>query len=463
MANGSSGVVNDGSTRVNATSRRADGDRTPATRQPPFASRNGSFAKTRICRPPGEGSIRLVQDETPRPGSAVDAPDASEDQRSRAAVLRYPGYGALFLIWTAVGAVTSARHYLGPFAKALELAGFIGCIAYLYPWIALAPLVFRLERRFPLGTGKWVRNTAVLAAFSLPLCLLAAPAMWAAMSVVFLVFGAPIGLPHSVLLLFGFFPIAQAVFWSSVAGGYVIRTRFELREQERKADRLALEKSRLEAGLNQAQLEVLRARLNPHFLFNSLQNISVMAREDPHVASQMLTRLGDLLRTVLRQDSQPETTLREEVDLTRSYVALEQMRFGDRLDVAFEIASGVQETLVPCFLLQPLLENAIVHGLRGAKKTGVITVSAAAEANDLVLIVKDNGIGPPQPRDGEIKVGVGLGSTCERLAKMYADRHTFSMRKPPEGGAEVRITIPLRFASADELTEDDEQPAFADR
>ena len=152
---------------------------------------------------------------------------------------------------------------------------------------------------------------------------------------------------------------------------------FQLREQERRAARLALEKSQLEAGLNQAQLEVLRARLNPHFLFNSLQNISVMTGQDPQTASRMLTRLGDLLRAVLRQDSQPETTLREEIALTRSYVALEQMRFGDRLNVGFEIAPDAQEALVPCFLLQPLIENAVVHGLRGVRKTGVITVSAA--------------------------------------------------------------------------------------
>ena len=96
---------------------------------------------------------------------------------------------------------------------------------------------------------------------------------------------------------------------------------------ERRAASLALEKSQLEAGRNKAQIEVLRARLNPHFLFNSLQNISVMNRQDPQTASRMLTRLGDLLRAVLRQDSQAESTLREEIELTRAYVALEQMRF----------------------------------------------------------------------------------------------------------------------------------------
>jgi signal transduction histidine kinase len=389
-------------------------------------------------------------------GSGTDAIPAAE--------LRYPGFWALFLIWTAVGTLTSARHYFEPSSRpdAWDLPWFLACIAYLYPWIGLTPAAFRLERRFPLGTGGWMRHLAWLAMFSIPLTLAAAPMMFVAMWLVLSAFGIPIRLPRN-LYLFRFVPVAQGMFWASVAGGYVIRTRFELREQERRAARLALEKSQLEAGLNQAQLEALRARLNPHFLFNSLQNISVMTKEDPYVASQMLARLGDLLRTVLRQDSQPETTLRDEISLTRSYVALEQMRFGDRLNVGFEIGPEVQDALVPCFLLQPLIENAVVHGLRGVRKNGVITVSAAAEDDTLVLRVTDNGIGPPQPDGAEMKIGVGLGSTCERLARMYPDRHTFSIRRPPAGGAEVHITIPLRSAVGERRSYQDEQPALADR
>jgi two-component system LytT family sensor kinase len=168
------------------------------------------------------------------------------------------------------------------------------------------------------------------------------------------------------------FPSAEGIFWCSVAGGYFLRTLFELHEQQQRSAQLALEKSRLEASLNQAQPEALRARLNPHFLFNNLQNISVLTKHDPHTASRMLTVLGDLLRAVLRRDSEPECALSEEIELTRSYVALEQMRFADRLRVTFEIGERVQQAMVPCFLMQPLLENAIKHGLRGVRKTGVM-------------------------------------------------------------------------------------------
>ncbi len=184
----------------------------------------------------------------------------------------------------------------------------------------------------------------------------------------------------------------------------------------------------------------------------------MLTKQDPETASRSLTVLGDLLRSVLRRDSQPETTLSEEIELTKSYVALEQMRFGDRLRVLFDIAEDTQRAMVPCFLMQPLLENAIIHGLRGVRKTGIIGVRAAPEDGNLVITVTDNGIGPPAERDG-LTMGVGLGSTCERLARMYPERHAFSIRKPPQGGAEVRVAIPLRFASpAGPVSENEEIP-----
>jgi len=392
-------------------------------------------------------------------------PAASETEPPKGAEIRYPGLGKMFLIWTAIRALTSVRYHLVSPSKpaAGELSALLGCIACYYPWIPLTPVVFRIEERFPLGSGRWARNLALLAMFSVPVCLLASALMLSSFVAVMSALRAPRWMPRSGISWFLEFPVAEGIFWCSVAGGYFIRTVFQLREQERRAARLALEKSHLEAGLNQAQLEVLRARLNPHFLFNSLQNISVMTRQDPQTASRMLTRLGDLLRTVLRQDSQAESTLQEEIELTRAYVALEQMRFGDRLHVDFEIAGEVQQAMVPCFLLQPLIENAVIHGLCGARKTGIITVSAVSQGGELVLSVTDNGIGPPAEDPAEMKIGVGLRSTCERLARMYPNSHTFSIRKPAEGGAEVRITIPLRFADYEDRTSHDEQSKVADR
>ena len=387
----------------------------------------------------------------------TDTPNGAE--------LRYPGFGKMFLIWTAIGVLTSLRYQLQrpPTSGIGDVAFIVAFTASYYPWIVLAPLVFRIEKRFPLGHGSyWVRNLCFLAMISVPVSLLAAPLM-SAFFAGLLFFSEPTLAPPLPGFWLRHFPMAELLFWCSVAGGYFFRSQFLLREQEQRTSRLALEKSQLEAGLKQAQLDVLRARLNPHFLFNSLQNISVMAKQDPQTASRMLARLGDLLRAVLRQDADPESTLYEEVELTRAYVALEQMRFGERLEVTFNIAPEAQRAMVPCFLLQPLIENAVIHGLRGVGKTGVIEVSALRESRNLVVTVTDNGIGAPEDALSGRKTGVGLGSTRERLATMYPDRHTFTMRRLPKSGTEVRITIPFRLLDCEGPPVPDEQPAVADR
>src|SRR5262249_15033262 len=189
----------------------------------------------------------------------------------------------------------------------------------------------------------------------------------------------------------------------------------------------------------------LRMRLNPHFLFNCLQSISTLSQQNPRVASKMLARLGDLLRSALQRDTEAEITLEREIAIAKAYVSIEQMRFGDRLSVQFDIQSGTEQALVPSFLFQPLLENAIEHGLRGEQTKGVINIQSVCEANELVLIVSDNGTGITAEQLDRLQMGIGLGSTCERLAQMYPGQHTFSIRRLPERGTEVRIAFPTKF------------------
>jgi signal transduction histidine kinase len=377
---------------------------------------------------------------------------------------RYPGYGKVFLIWTAIGLLTSLRYQMQrPTNSGVGDLQFMAAFtASYYPWVALTPAVFRIERKFPLGAENWFRNLCLLAVLSIPVCLLAAPLMSGAFFAVLSL--PPAGRATSPAFWFGaHFPMAQLLFWCSAGVGYFVRTQFQLREQQARTARLALEKSQLEAGLRQAQLDAIRARLNPHFLFNSLQNISVMTKQDGQTASRMLARLGDLLRAVLRQDSEPESTLGEEMELTKAYVALEQMRFGDRLRLNFHIVPEANQALVPPFLLQPLVENAIIHGLRGVAKTGEISVSAARQNGELVLTVTDNGIGPNDDAISGRKLGVGLGSTRDRLATMYPERHTFALQKRADGGTEIRIAIPFHLAPHQERTLCHEQAASADR
>ena len=123
------------------------------------------------------------------------------------------------------------------------------------------------------------------------------------------------------------------------------------------------------------------------------------------------------------------------------------MRFSDKLRVTFDIPDRLAQAMVPSFLMQPLLENAIKHGLRGVRKTGIIEVRAAEEDHRLAIAVADNGVGPPADAS-QMKVGIGLGSIGERLSRMYGEQHQFSIRPVSEGGTEVRLVIPLRFGSS---------------
>jgi sensor histidine kinase YesM len=140
----------------------------------------------------------------------------------------------------------------------------------------------------------------------------------------------------------------------------------------------------------------------------------------------------------------PEITMEAELALTRAYVEIEKMRFGDRLSVIFDVAPGTAQALVPTFVLQPIVENAILHGFRNSTESGVIIIHIAQEQDRLVISVIDNGAGFRAEALTELDMGVGLGATCERLARMYGEQHEFAISKVPEGGTQVSIAFPMR-------------------
>jgi two-component system LytT family sensor kinase len=363
----------------------------------------------------------------------------------------YPGVAGLLVVWTVVGSLAYGRHYLQDYTSAAPparlLFEYLIWLTCFYPWIAFAPLVFRLERRHPLGTIVWSRNLGWLTLTAMPF----AYAGTMVTQVLCLSLQALFRESLPVLSSWWRPPLRElavhfALYWTTVGGAYVIRNLIELRVREQQAAKLALEKSQLETTLRQAELETLRARLNPHFLFNCLQNISGLTREDPEAATRMLSRLGALLRNALRCDGTPETVLASEIELTKAYVEVEKIRFADRLAVLFDIPLETEDALVPALLLQPLVENAILHGLQGIDRQGLVSVRSAVEGGDLAITVTDNGTGLLVSNSSEMELGVGLAATCERLQKMYPQQHTFSIASLPEGGTQVRIALPLRRA-----------------
>ena len=202
----------------------------------------------------------------------------------------------------------------------------------------------------------------------------------------------------------------------------------------------------LEGRLNQARLRALQAQLQPHFLFNTLNGIATLLRRDPATAGEMLHSLSELLRIALSSSDRQEIPLREELDFLGRYLAIQRMRFGDRLQVSEEIDASAMDCLVPALVLQPLVENAIRHGFEPSGQPGKLRIAAARDGEWLKLTVADDGVGlAAGDRDRE-GAGVGLANVRERLATLHAGAHEFVIAERPEGGVVVNIRLPARTA-----------------
>ncbi|MGD8496159.1 MAG: histidine kinase [Gemmatimonadales bacterium] len=240
------------------------------------------------------------------------------------------------------------------------------------------------------------------------------------------------GLPTMVLSYFAILGVGRALYW-------FWRQR-----------RTELEAARLEAQLSEARLAALRMQLNPHFFFNALNTATVLVRDgDQDAAEEVMEILGDLLRETLREGRGHTTTLTEEIEFVRRYLAIERARFSDRLLVDVHVPAELADCEIPAFLLQPLVENAVRHGISRRPGAGRIRVSATRVEGDLVLRVEDDGPGP-RAEDGPGGSGsdesagasVGLANTRARLSVMYDDRASCTLRRGPEGGAIVEVRLP---------------------
>ena len=207
------------------------------------------------------------------------------------------------------------------------------------------------------------------------------------------------------------------------------------RERERAAERLA-------AGLTEARLQVLKAQLQPHFLFNTLNAISALIPAEAKPARRMIASLGDLLRIALEHEETQEVTLREELAFLEPYIEIEQARLEERLTVVMNIAPATLDARVPHLILQPLVENAIRHGIASRIVPGRVEISSTSDDRFLHLDVRDDGPGFAQASPERVRKGVGLTNIQNRLEQLYPEHH-FAFGNHADGGALVRISIPL--------------------
>ena len=203
----------------------------------------------------------------------------------------------------------------------------------------------------------------------------------------------------------------------------------------------------MERSFSQARLNALRMQLDPHFLFNALNTISSQVERNPRLARTMIEHLGDLLRLSLDARDRQEIPLAEELAFLDHYVAIQKIRFAENLRIEIQVAPEVKYALVPCLIVQPLVENAIRHGISRRASGGTVTVIAERGQNQVEIRVTDDGVGLPPGWTLETSSGMGLSVTRERIVGLHPDGNSrFSVRPRTGGGTEVEISLPLRFA-----------------
>jgi len=208
--------------------------------------------------------------------------------------------------------------------------------------------------------------------------------------------------------------------------------------------------AKLEKLLGESRLDALRTQLHPHFLFNALNAISAHVERDPRTARWMLERLGSLLRMSLEHAREQEMPLERELAFIECYMDLQKIRFEDRLALMTKIDPDVMSALVPSLILQPLVENAVRHGIASGAAAGRIEIQAWRDQNSLLLTVHDDGPGLPADWDPDHGFGVGLSNTRERLHNLYGASQRFEIVGNPGGGVQVTLTMPFR--RGEELT-----------
>jgi two-component system LytT family sensor kinase len=343
---------------------------------------------------------------------------------------------AIFGVWTTLGLLSFAQGALY-FAQSGQHVSWGAFGARMLDWYTCAiftPFFFWLAARFPVDRRRWRVNVFVqLGGSTVAVVIKYAFLFW------FWQRTRPDRAMTFARVLEMNFIIESMIIWAVIAiiHGILFYRRWQEREQ------LAVE---LRSRLSEAQLDVLKGQLRPHFLFNTLNSISTLVHSDPASADRMVVQLADLLRASLETSGRHEIPLAEELALLERYVDIMRVRHEDRLTVTIRATPRARAALVPHFILQPLVENAIEHGIGRRAGSGRIVVDAEAVGQQLYLRLGDDGGGLTPGASGSLALdeGVGLGNTRHRLRQLYGEAHSFTIDRAENGGTLVTIAIPLR-------------------
>lgn len=354
---------------------------------------------------------------------------------------RYLRYGvATIASWAAVALLFTSESYLSALyrGQSIDVAAALGySLAFYGTWALVTPAVLGFARRWPLTAGAAATNLLRHGAAGVAIALLQAGVFallfWP-------VYGPPNG-QHSRLDLWAgmsaaHFPSNLLIY--AVLAGCAMALAAHVAARDREAHA-----ARLEARLKQAELDALRARIHPHFLFNTLHGISALVRKDPREAERLIAKLGALLRSVLEYERQDLVPLAAEIEFLRNYLDIEGARFGQRLRSSITVDEHAAGALVPPLLLQPLVENAIRHGLSATPSAVTIEVRGSRSGNRLELGVKDDG-GGADP--SALKDGIGLGNVRARLQQIFAGEQSMRIRTAEGDGFDVTLELPFRLA-----------------
>ena len=348
--------------------------------------------------------------------------------------------------WLTLGILSALREASqGGGGGPVEWGEIVETFAEVGIWALLTPLVFWVALRYPLGKEAWAKRFVAQIALGVAIAFLVE---YLTRGVLRPLLSGPLPAHRAWSISDTFTRLRLLdefiIYVATLAAGYARATLFQLRDRQLEADRLIADRARLEAQLAEAHLAALRMQLNPHFLFNTLNAVSALVERDPAGVRTMIARLSSLLRRVLDTDGALLAPLRDEVAFLRDYLDVQRIRFQDRLQVEEAWASETLDALVPPLVLQPLVENAIGHGVsRIEDGIGVVRLSAHRDGRQLVLTVEDNGPGPG-PAQTERPGGLGLPNTKARLEALYGDAASVKLTPASSGGTLATVSLPFQ-------------------